>query len=174
MRLQGCISNTLQHAQSLSLFRLLCSPMGCSLPGSSVHEILQARILEWVAISFSGGSSKPRDRPPSLASPALAGGFLTAELPGEPLQCIILNERSQTQKGHTWTTWFHLGDIPEEGKTIRTRIWSMVVMGWRGAWGLGLQGLFCTHGFVLYLDSGDGGYMTEQICQRLFNNIERG
>ena len=39
----------------------LCDPMDCSLPGSSVHGILQARILEWVAISFSRGSSRPRD-----------------------------------------------------------------------------------------------------------------
>ena len=35
----------------------LCDPMDCSLPGSSIHGILQARILEWVAISFSRGSS---------------------------------------------------------------------------------------------------------------------
>ena len=40
----------------------LCNPMNCSLPGSSNHGILQARILEWVAISFSRGSSQPRDR----------------------------------------------------------------------------------------------------------------
>ena len=40
----------------------LCNPMDCSLPGSSVHGIPQARILEWVAISFSRGSSRPRDR----------------------------------------------------------------------------------------------------------------
>ena len=40
----------------------LCNPMDCSPPGSSVHEIFQARILEWVAISFSSGSSQPRDR----------------------------------------------------------------------------------------------------------------
>ena len=40
----------------------LCNPMDCSLPGSSVHGIFQARILEWVAISFSRGSSRPRDR----------------------------------------------------------------------------------------------------------------
>ena len=39
----------------------LCDPMDCSLPGSFVHGILQARILEWVAISFSRGSSQPRD-----------------------------------------------------------------------------------------------------------------
>ena len=38
-----------------------CEPMDCSLPGSSVHGILPARILEWVAISFSMGSSQPRD-----------------------------------------------------------------------------------------------------------------
>ena len=40
----------------------LCDPMDCSPPSSSVHGILQARILEWVAISFSRGSSRPRDR----------------------------------------------------------------------------------------------------------------
>ena len=40
----------------------LCDPMDCSLPGSSVHRIFQARILEWVTISFSRGSSRPRDR----------------------------------------------------------------------------------------------------------------
>ena len=40
----------------------LCDPVDCSLPGSSDHGILQARILEWVAISFSRGSSQPRDR----------------------------------------------------------------------------------------------------------------
>ena len=39
----------------------LCDPVDYSLPGSSIHGILQARILEWVAISFSRGSSRPRD-----------------------------------------------------------------------------------------------------------------
>ena len=39
----------------------LCDPMDCSLPGSSVHGIFQARVLEWIAISFSRGSSQPRD-----------------------------------------------------------------------------------------------------------------
>ena len=39
----------------------LCNPMDCSLPGSSVHGISQARVLEWVAVSFSRGSSQPRD-----------------------------------------------------------------------------------------------------------------
>ena len=40
----------------------VCDPMDCSLPGSSVYGIFQARVLEWVAISFSRGSSLPRDR----------------------------------------------------------------------------------------------------------------
>ena len=40
----------------------LCDPVDCSPPGSSIHGILQARILEWVAISFSRGSSWPRDQ----------------------------------------------------------------------------------------------------------------
>ena len=40
----------------------LCDPVGCSLPGSSIHGIPQARVLVWVAISFSRGSSKPRNR----------------------------------------------------------------------------------------------------------------
>ena len=40
----------------------LCEPMDCSPPGSSIHGILQARILEWVAISFSRGSLQPRDQ----------------------------------------------------------------------------------------------------------------
>ena len=40
----------------------LCDPMDCSPPGSSLHGILQARVLEWGAISFSRGSSQPRDR----------------------------------------------------------------------------------------------------------------
>ena len=44
----------------------------CSLPGSSVHEVLQARILEWVAVPFPGIS-----RPMPLMSPALAAGFYT-------------------------------------------------------------------------------------------------
>ena len=40
----------------------LCDPMDCSPPGSSVHGTLQARILEWIAVLSSRGSSRPRDR----------------------------------------------------------------------------------------------------------------
>ena len=46
-------------------------------PGSSVHGVLQARILEWVTVPSSRGSSQHRIEPSSLDSPALAGGFFT-------------------------------------------------------------------------------------------------
>ena len=45
------------HAQLLQLCLTLCDPVDCSLPGSSVHGVLQAGILEWVAIPTSRGSS---------------------------------------------------------------------------------------------------------------------
>ena len=62
-----------RKVKSLSRVRL-CYPMDCRLPGSSVHVIFQARVLEWVAISFSRGSSRLRDwTPVSL----IAGGRFT-------------------------------------------------------------------------------------------------
>jgi len=57
--------------------------MDCSLPGSSVHGLIQARILTWVAISYFRGSSQPRDQSTS-AFPALASGYFANELPGKP------------------------------------------------------------------------------------------
>ena len=50
------------RAKLLQSCLTLCDAMDCSLPGSSVHEILQARILEWVAMPSSRGSSQPRDQ----------------------------------------------------------------------------------------------------------------
>ena len=51
----------MKWSQVAHLCPTLCDPMDCSLPGS-IHGIFQARILEWVAITFSRGSSRPRDR----------------------------------------------------------------------------------------------------------------
>ena len=61
---------------------ILCNPMDCSLLGSSVHGILQARILEWVAIPFSRGSSQPRNQ---TQVSRIVGDSLLAEPPGELL-----------------------------------------------------------------------------------------
>ena len=63
------------------LCQTLCDPMDCSPPGFSVHGILQARILEGVAIPFSRRSSWPRDQP---WSPALQADFLPLKPPGKP------------------------------------------------------------------------------------------
>ena len=71
----------LQH-KSLQSYPTLSNPMDCSPTGSSVRGILQARILEWVAILFSRGSSRPRDRTGVSCSSYTAGGFFTTEPPG--------------------------------------------------------------------------------------------
>ena len=60
----------------------VCDPMDCSPSGSSVHEILQARILEWVTIPFSGDLPNTRVE---LRSPALQADSLPCEPPGKPL-----------------------------------------------------------------------------------------
>ena len=59
----------------------LLQPRGLSPPGSSVHRIFQARILEWVAISFTSDSSPHRDQ---THVSCIAGGFFTTEPPGKP------------------------------------------------------------------------------------------
>ena len=81
------------HIQPLQLCPTLCNPMDYNLPGSCVQRISQARILEWVVISYSRRSSWPSDQThllharlnPSLASLALAGRFLSTAPPGKLL-----------------------------------------------------------------------------------------
>ena len=58
----------------------LCNPVDCSLPGSSIHGIIQARVLEWVAILFSRGLSLLRDQ-----NGASCFDSLPSELPGKPV-----------------------------------------------------------------------------------------
>ena len=71
--------------QSPSPFLFFCDTVDCSPSGSSVHGISQARMLEWVAFSFSRGSSWPRDWACISCS---ASGFFTAEQPGIPVRWI--------------------------------------------------------------------------------------
>ena len=59
----------------------LCNAMDCSPPGSSVHGILQARILEWAPCPPPTDLPDPRIKPTSLNSPALAGGLKKLEAP---------------------------------------------------------------------------------------------
>ena len=55
----------------------VCDPTDCSPPGSSVYGVVQARILEWVAFSFSRGSFQPRDQ---TQVSCVAGGFFTSDI----------------------------------------------------------------------------------------------
>ena len=71
-------------AKSLHLCLTVCDPMGCSPLGSFVHGILQIRLLEWVAVPSSRGSSRPRIKAKSPASPAFQIDSLSAEPPGKP------------------------------------------------------------------------------------------
>ena len=66
----------------------LCKPTVFSLPNTSVHGISQARILEWVAISYSRGSSPPRGGTQVSCVSCIRGGFFSAKPPGRPNKTI--------------------------------------------------------------------------------------
>ena len=79
-------------------FPTLCDPMDCSLPGSFIHGVFQARVLEWVAISFSRGSSWPRDRAWVSRIPCRN---LSSEPPGKTNEChcaVVWTDILNTQK----------------------------------------------------------------------------
>ena len=68
----------------LQLCPILCDPVDCSPAGSFVHGIIQARILEWIATSFSRDLPNPGTEPVSLESPAFASGFFITAPPWKP------------------------------------------------------------------------------------------
>ena len=76
------------RAKSLQSGLTLCDPMDWSPPGSSVCGILQARILEWVAVPSPGYTPDPGIEPSSFMSPVLAGGSLPLVPPGKSCVCI--------------------------------------------------------------------------------------
>ena len=83
--LSSCCLQRHPCSKSLWLCPTLSDPMDCSPPGSSAHGILQSRILEWVVISFSRGSSPPRDRTQvSHVYPHWQVGSLPLAPPGKP------------------------------------------------------------------------------------------
>ena len=72
------------HAKIRPLCLTLCDPVDCSPPGSSVHGILQSRILEWVVMPSSRRSSRPRDQTCGSSGSCLAGRFFATEPLGMP------------------------------------------------------------------------------------------
>ena len=91
---QGGQRATCMRPQSCPTF---CDHMDRSLTDSSVHSVLQVRILEWVAISYSRGSSWPRDWTHVSCISCTAGGFLTAIPSGLPSENFV---------GHITSTLF--------------------------------------------------------------------
>ena len=79
------------HCLVTTLCPALCNYMDCSPPGSAVHGTSEARILEWVTISFSRVSSWPRDQ---TCVSYIAGGFFTTEPSGKPKLCTINSQIS--------------------------------------------------------------------------------
>ena len=78
-------------AELLQSFLTLCNLMDCNLPGSSVPGILQAIILEWVAMPSSRGPSLARDWTYSSCASCIAGRFFTVEPPGKPYIYIYIH-----------------------------------------------------------------------------------
>ena len=76
------------HAQLLQSYLTLWSPMDDSQPGFSVHGIFQARLLVWVAMPSSRGSSRPRDQTCISGIFYIVGRFFTTEPPGNPSLCL--------------------------------------------------------------------------------------
>ena len=89
--------------QSLSHVLLLCNPVNCSPPGFSVHEISQAGILEWVAISFFRESSQPRYQ---TCISCIEGGVFSPEQPEKPTPVVISHSLIQRSsfKRQLWTS----------------------------------------------------------------------
>ena len=87
-----CISNSRVAVLVAQLCLALCDPMNYGPPDSSVHEILQARTLEWIAMPSSRGSSWPRDQISFSCVSCIAGRVVTAEPPGKPVFVCILTQ----------------------------------------------------------------------------------
>ena len=86
----------LRISEVVQSYPTLCNPMNCSLPGSSVHGMFQARVLEWVAISFSRGSSWPGDSNPGL--PHCRQTLYRLSHKGSPILRIDLNKKRLLRK----------------------------------------------------------------------------
>ena len=119
--------------QSLQSCLTLCDPMDCGLPGSSVHESLQPRTLEWFAISFSRGFFQARDQSHISCVSRTAGGFFVAEPPGKPAHvcvyicmfCVVL---SHSVMSYSVTPWTVAHQVPLFLGILQPRILEWVTM----------------------------------------------
>ena len=103
-------------AKLLQSCPILCNPMDSSLPGFSVHGILQARILEWVVMPSSRGSSRPRDQTCVSCGSCIAGRFFTYELLRKP--------------SHRWNRVFLFCDWLISHNIMSSRATHVIASGW--------------------------------------------
>ena len=113
-----------------SCVQLFCDPMDCRPLGSSVHGILQARILEWVALPLSKGSFQPRNRTWVSCISCIAGSFFTH---GATQEALFPNDKAKKKKKKMpWTS--SAQGISENMKVVRNlHMVSRTVCSWAGA-----------------------------------------
>ena len=104
---QNCVNRTALYVKwsEVQSCLTLCNPVDCSLPGFSIHGIFQARILEWVAISFSRGSSRPRNQ---TRVSCIAGRRFTLWASGKPLYVALTYWFLFTRRGLRHRTSLHM------------------------------------------------------------------
>ena len=109
MTAEGSFQNTACVCSVTQSCPTLCDPTDCSLPGSSVHRIFQARILEQVAISYSRGSSQPRDQT-CISCISCIGGWILYHLGSLKVSLLLTITNVTTRRvlsTHPWhqSTW---------------------------------------------------------------------
>ena len=123
LSLSYCFANSRKvKALVTQLCLILCDPMDCSPPGSSVHGILQARTVEWIAIPFSRESFQPRDR---TQVSCIAGRFFTVWGSRE------MNSRKPSSK--TTPAIYQQGRQPVQGSSP-SHTWKHPPRGEEGLW----------------------------------------
>ena len=111
------------HAKLLQSCPTLCDPIDCSSPGSSVHGILQARILGWVAMSSSRGSSRPRDGT-CVSYVSRQVGSLPLVLPGK-LYTMVETKQSLSREGTGTPLQCSCLENPRDGGAWRAAVYGV-------------------------------------------------
>ena len=146
---------------------ILCNPMDCSLPGSSVHGILQARVLEWVVIPFSRGSSDPGIK---SESPALQANSLPLSHQANSRNRV----GSQTQV--CWTSllqcsrdfWYIFNGLGGESKDgMGLNRWMVLLFKQQ----IGTEHWVLFSSPVMILSFGSRGFTCPYFCLRVFEVI---
>ena len=117
----------LRHCESESEFTQSCptlgDPMDCSLPGSSIHGILQARIVDWVAMPSPENLPDPGMEPMSLISPALAVRFFRTRATWKAFICIRHMSKSTRERNGSPLQYSCLGNPMDGGELTGYSPW---------------------------------------------------